>query len=242
MDSDATVFGTPVSQIQTGLAVTGEAGADGTIAGTSLWLADGDIADYWGSGNFMALAFSTQDEGVTIRVGMDPSQGSGLVPLDEDMNGVFKITDNTGQVFKVIEEDADGHRLEQTFTLSGVELSPEPTPPAPLTPAYVSIGGDEPALSPVSVARTVGSTAGDGFLYATYDPQAPAVELQIGTVSSSDPTVVAVTGSAGDYEFSCDFLAAGTATVTVTDQTGQYEAVVTFTVTAPTVVVDPSGR
>ena len=121
------MFDTPVSDIQSGVAVSGEPGGDGAITGTLKWLADGDIAGYWGAGNFIALQFASEDEDVTIRVGLDPSQGSGLVPLDEDMNGVFKVTDKDAQVF-VVETVKGGEVKRQVFDLSGLTLEPEPVP------------------------------------------------------------------------------------------------------------------
>lgn len=50
-----------------------------------------------GDGNFLALKFSNIDPKATsVKVGLSPSQGTGLVELigDPDMNGVFKITSN----------------------------------------------------------------------------------------------------------------------------------------------------
>lgn len=57
------------------------------------------ITDYWGTGNFLALKFGGVDitGDYTIKVGLDPSEGSGLVELDSDMNGVFKITNKGAQ-------------------------------------------------------------------------------------------------------------------------------------------------
>lgn len=51
----------------------------------------------------MALKFALP-EGVapeSVKVGLAPSQGSGLVQLDEDLNGVFKVTDKSEQKFVV---------------------------------------------------------------------------------------------------------------------------------------------
>ena len=94
------------------------------ITGTLKYLDSGDIADYWGAGNFMALKFSGIDEAATsVKVGMDPSQSSGLVELlgDPDMNGVFKVTDKDTQVFKVV--TTDGTRTKtQTFDLSDLTV------------------------------------------------------------------------------------------------------------------------
>ena len=67
----------------------------------------------------MALKFSDIDSNATsVKVGMDPSQSSGLVELlgDPDMNGVFKVTDKDTQVFKVVTTDGVNTRT-QTFDL-----------------------------------------------------------------------------------------------------------------------------
>lgn len=55
-------------------------------------------------------------------MGLDPSQGSGLVELDEDMNGVFKIT-STDQKLKVVQING-GVSDTQTFDLTGLTLTP----------------------------------------------------------------------------------------------------------------------
>jgi len=57
----------------------------------------------------------------SVKVGLDPSQGSGLVELlgDPDMNGVFKITNKDTQTFVV--EKSDGiTTTRQVYDLSGL--------------------------------------------------------------------------------------------------------------------------
>lgn len=110
-----------VSDIQTGVAVTGN-----KITGTLKYLDGSDpISGYWGAGNFLVLKFSNVDPKATsVKVGMDPSQGSGLVELlgDPDMNCVAKVTDKNAQVFKVV--TTDGHATKtQTFDLSDLVLN-----------------------------------------------------------------------------------------------------------------------
>lgn len=102
---------------------------DDAVTGTSKWLADGEIADHWGPGNFMAFKFEDIDERATsVKVGMSPSQGSGLVELinDPDKNGVFKITDKDEQKFVVIITDGT-QTTTQEFDLSGLTLEEAPT-------------------------------------------------------------------------------------------------------------------
>lgn len=118
-DSGAEVFGTPVSDLQTDLAV-----ADGAITGTLRFLDSGAIADYWGEGYFMALKFSDIDARATsVRVGMDPSEGSGLVEIidDPDKNGVFKVTDKDTQVFEVVTTDGNETKID-TYDLTGLTI------------------------------------------------------------------------------------------------------------------------
>lgn len=114
------IFDTAVSDIQdSDVAVNGK-----NIVGTLKYLEDGPIAGYWGAGNFLALKFSGVDPRATsIKVGLNPSEGSGLVELlgDPDMNGVFKITDKTTQKFRVV--ITDGHVTKTTdYDLSGLTL------------------------------------------------------------------------------------------------------------------------
>ena len=113
-----TLFGTLVSDIQSGLNVAG-----GAITGTLKYLDSGDLVTTWGAGNFMALEFLNIDQRATsVRVGMQPSEGSGLVEIidDPDKNGVFKVT-NTAQKFVVITSDGT-HTSTAQYDLTGLTL------------------------------------------------------------------------------------------------------------------------
>lgn len=111
------MWGTLVSAMQSDVAV-----ADGAITGTLTKLTSGQLVTDWGEGYFLALKFTNNDDNVTsIKVGLDPSQGSGLVELDEDMNGVFKITDKSKQKF-VVDYFGGVHNVLE-FDLSGLTLS-----------------------------------------------------------------------------------------------------------------------
>lgn len=116
VDSGAYLFDTAVNTIQSGLTVSGN-----NITGTLYNLTMGVIPEYWGEGHFMALDFSNIPDGSNVRVGLEPSQGSGFVELDEDHNGVFKVTDKNTQVFKVITSKA-GQTKTDTYTLDGLTL------------------------------------------------------------------------------------------------------------------------
>lgn len=76
-----------------------------------------------GDGYFLALKFESDDWSAydSVKVGLVPSQGTGLVELinDPDKNGVFKIT-STSQKFKVVSGDK-----QNTYDLSGLVLKSE---------------------------------------------------------------------------------------------------------------------
>lgn len=56
-------------------------------------------------------------------MGLDPSQGSGLVEIidDPEKNGVFKITDKDTQVFKIVSTDGE-NTITRTYDLSGLTV------------------------------------------------------------------------------------------------------------------------
>lgn len=120
-DGGTEIFGTAVSDIQENVAISG-----GKITGTLKYLDSGDIASYWGAGNFLALKFSASDwsEYESVRVGLEPSAGTGLVDIlsDDDKNGVFKITNKDTQVFKIV---ATNGTNETVLTLDLSELTLE---------------------------------------------------------------------------------------------------------------------
>lgn len=95
----------------------------GKITGTLKYLSSGQLVTDWGAGYFMALKFSDIDPRLTtVKVGLTPSEGSGLVALDEDRNGVFKVTDKDEQKFTV--QITDGRDTQTTYyDLSDLTLS-----------------------------------------------------------------------------------------------------------------------
>ena len=115
------VFNVDVSDLQDDdVTVTGN-----KITGTVKYMdADNAITQVWGAGNFLTLKFSDIDERATsVKVGLDPSAGSGLAELinDPDKNGIFKISNKFAQKFVMI--TSDGKRsIEQRFDLSGLTL------------------------------------------------------------------------------------------------------------------------
>jgi hypothetical protein len=97
-----------------------------TITGTLKYLGtDNAITQVWGYGNFIALKFPDADiENSTVKVGIEPSAGSGLVELDSDKNGIFKISDKLSQKF-VVSITKDGETVVQRYDLSGLTCQSE---------------------------------------------------------------------------------------------------------------------
>lgn len=110
-------WGTKVSAMQTSVAI-----ANGAITGTLHKLTSGSLVDVWGEGYFLALKFTKDNAAATsIKVGLRPSVSSGLVELDADMDGVFKITNKDNQVF-VIQCSNGEVTYSKTYDLSGLTL------------------------------------------------------------------------------------------------------------------------
>lgn len=98
------------------------------ITGTLKYLSSGQLVTDWGAGNFLALKFSDIPAAATsVKVGLEPSQGSGLVELinDPDKNGVFKITNKFVQKFKIVTTGGT-ETTEQLFDLSGLTITEAP--------------------------------------------------------------------------------------------------------------------
>lgn len=96
-------WGTKVSSMQTSVAV-----ADGKITGTLHKLTSGQLVTDWGEGYFLALKFTKNNaKASSIKVGLRPSLSSGLVELDADMDGVFKISDKDAQDFEILCSDGN---------------------------------------------------------------------------------------------------------------------------------------
>lgn len=111
-------WGTKASDMQSSIAV-----ANGAITGTLKKLTSGQLVTDWGEGYFLALKFTKNNARITdIKVGLDWSAGSGMQSLDEDMLGVWKISDKDTQKFKMICTDGSVS-YTQYFDLSGLTLS-----------------------------------------------------------------------------------------------------------------------
>jgi len=112
----STVFDTDPATMQTGLTISGSA-----ITGTLHKLTTGPMPAGWGEGYFMALKFTDTNSADSIKVGLDPSVSSGLVELDADMNGVFKVTNKDSQLFVVVTTKGN-YEYKQAYDLSQLVL------------------------------------------------------------------------------------------------------------------------
>ena len=116
-NGNAQYWGHTTSDMQSSVAVS-----NGAITGTLKPVTSGALPDVWGEGYFLALKFATSDTTITsIKVGLDPSVSSGLVELDEDMDGVFKITDKDTQKLVVVKSDGQ-REIREEYDLSGLTL------------------------------------------------------------------------------------------------------------------------
>ena len=118
--ASAEYLGVKASQMQSNIVV-----ADGAITGTLKFI-QGGIAGSGplaGDGNFMFLKFVDPNNAESVKVGLVPSEGTGFVELDPDMNAVMKIT-SVEQLFEV-KTTVDGVTKTQVFDLSGLTLETE---------------------------------------------------------------------------------------------------------------------
>lgn len=103
--------------------------SDKGITGTLKYVEDGlaQSGPLAGSGNFLALKFSSIPEDATsVKVGLTNSQGTGLVELlgDPDMNAVGKIADKNLQKFRV-EVTRPSGMVAKEWDLSKLKLETE---------------------------------------------------------------------------------------------------------------------
>ena len=97
-------WGTKVSAMQTDVTIS-----NGVVSGTLHKLTSGQLVTDWGEGYFLALKFTKNNAKITsIKVGLVPSASSmPLQELDADMDGVFKITDKSKQIFEILVSDGN---------------------------------------------------------------------------------------------------------------------------------------
>ena len=112
-------FGVAVTDVQSGVAISGNA-----IMGTSKYLA-GPVGDFpmdLGH-NFIVLHFASEDAD-KVEVCMDPTQGSGLVELDESGVAILQMKSDKSQTVKVV-MTKDDREFVKHFTISGMTFETE---------------------------------------------------------------------------------------------------------------------
>lgn len=122
-DGSTDYWGTLASDMQEDITVDAKA-----ITGTLKKLTSGQLVTDWGEGYFIALTFSDFTDGLTyenVKVGLSPTEGSGLITLDSDQDGVFKVTNKDVQKLVVFQEKEGVGRLYETYDLSGLTLQEE---------------------------------------------------------------------------------------------------------------------
>lgn len=122
-DGSTNYWGTLASDMQDNITVDAKA-----ITGTLKKLTSGQLVTDWGEGYFIALTFSDFTDGLTyenVKVGLTPSEGAGLITLDSDQDGVFKVTNKDVQKLVVFQEKEGVGRLYETYDLSGLTLQEE---------------------------------------------------------------------------------------------------------------------
>lgn len=132
------LFDTQVSDMQSNVNVYGE-----FITGSLSYFEDG-IAEsgplhdgHW----FLALQFSNiPDDADSVKVGLEPNYGTGLVELDSDLNCVMNIHENT-QMF-IVQTTIGSEVYRQEFDLRYLNLEAAPTPETgPLSWCSLTIEG-----------------------------------------------------------------------------------------------------
>ena len=129
--SDFEVFGTTVGAIQNGVEFVETSNGSWKVTGTLKFIEGGLAESGWlaGDGNFLAMRVKLNEniEWSSVKIGLDPSEGSGLVELlgDPDMAGVFKVTDHTTQSFKVVATTANGDGVTATYSLADLVCEAE---------------------------------------------------------------------------------------------------------------------
>ena len=118
------MFDVNVSDMQkSDVTVTGK-----KVTGTLKYLAGSNaITDRWGEGYFFAFTMADADNDWSkydsVKVGVEPSQGSGLVEIktDPDHNGIVKIGNDVTQKFVILSTKGTQTK-KQVFDLSGLVL------------------------------------------------------------------------------------------------------------------------
>ena len=120
IDGAKVIWGHTMSDLQEGVFV-----GEDKIEGTLKYVSTGALATDWGAGNFIALKFSGNavENAKHMYVGVDPSEGSGLVDLipDPDKEVIAKVTSKL-QKFKVVIDYGASVTVKE-YDLSGLTLA-----------------------------------------------------------------------------------------------------------------------
>ena len=122
---DFVIWDSTVGAVQDDIVIAGD-----KITGTLNFI-EGGIAQagiLHGDGNFLALKLTLKEnvDYTSIKIGLNPSEGSGLVEILNDPDKVFvgRITDNETQVIKIVSKTATSE-VVQTFDLSDLVCEAE---------------------------------------------------------------------------------------------------------------------
>ena len=101
----------------------------GKITGTLKYYDDPtkSLVQQWGEGYFIAVGFSNFSSGLTyedVEVGITPTEGAGLVHLDDEQDAVIKVTDPSQRI-TAIQTDANGHKRQQFWSLADITYAPK---------------------------------------------------------------------------------------------------------------------
>lgn len=114
---DGVVFGKNTSDLQDDIVVT-----DNKITGKLILNEGWESGPLKGEGYFITMTVGDVPEGATsVKMGLNPSQETGLVELDADLTGIYKVDDITQQVLQV-QYTLDGENHVTTYDLSELEL------------------------------------------------------------------------------------------------------------------------
>ena len=94
------------------------------LKGTSKWLPAGnEISDYWGAGNFFAVDISATNWSAytDVKIGLEPTMGSGPATVSSNDDAVFKIADPQKQKL-VITATNGTYTDRQEISLAGIKL------------------------------------------------------------------------------------------------------------------------
>lgn len=125
MSGESDLWGTPASDLQSGITVK-----DGAIFGTLKYYDDegATIVHDWGAGNFLCLKFNASDwtAYTSVKVGLVNSAGTGLVEIitDPDKSAMLKIANKNTQMVEIVATDGTYTRT-QTYSLRNLVCETE---------------------------------------------------------------------------------------------------------------------